>query len=72
MTDDKRPGAVAGPSSVPVDTADDSAPARQGPGAAMLAQLRRREDAARRLPPLLSGRRDPLSARERADGWARP
>lgn len=42
-------------------------------GTELLAQLRRRNDAARRLPPLPhSGRRDPLTPRERADCWERP
>jgi hypothetical protein len=37
-----------------------------------LSQIRRRNAAARRMPPLEhSGRRDPLTARERADGWQR-
>jgi hypothetical protein len=40
-------------------------------GAELLAQLRRRHAAARRLQPLASGPRDPLSPMERADGWAR-
>lgn len=52
---------------------DNGSERQQGPGAALLSQLRRRHDAARRLPPLeRSGRRDPLSPRERADGLARP
>lgn len=55
------------------DCDHDSGSVRQGSGAALLAQLRRRHDAARRLPPLeRTGRRDPLTPRERADGRARP
>jgi hypothetical protein len=39
----------------------------------MLESFRRRHQAAKRLPPLdHSGQRDPLSPRERADGWDRP
>lgn len=39
---------------------------RHGRGADLLAQLRRRYEAAKRLPPMgHSGRRDPLPARER-------
>jgi hypothetical protein len=73
MADDERPGTLAWPPSVPADKSDDSASLRHGRGATLLAQLRRRHDAARRLPPLpYSGRRDPLLPRERADGWARP
>lgn len=56
-----------------------SAPARQdrtdrepGPGQWLLESLRRRHEAAKRLPPLNhSGQRDPLSPRERTDGWLR-
>jgi hypothetical protein len=42
-------------------------------GQVLLDQLRRRYEAAKRLPPLEhSRRRDPYSARERADCWERP
>lgn len=58
---------------------DSNAPARQEPtdgesgrGQLLLESLRRRHEAAKRLPPLNhSGQRDPLSSRERADGWPR-
>lgn len=47
-------------------------PDHPGRGARLLQQLRRRNEAARRMPPLEhSRRRDPLTARERADGWPR-
>lgn len=42
----------------------------RGRGAELLAQLRRRADAAKRLPPR-NGRRDPLTAAERALGRPR-
>jgi hypothetical protein len=45
---------------------------RRGHGRELLAQLQRRYEAAKRLPPLPSGRRDPLTPRERADCWERP
>ena len=45
---------------------------RPGRGEAMLAAHRRRRDAALRLPPLASGRRDPFSYREIADAIERP
>jgi len=60
----------------PNDFDHDIGACRQGRpsrGGELLAQLRRRHDAARRLPPLPnSGRRDPLTARERADCQPRP
>lgn len=69
----RRPGQDSAASKPLVeDFADRNAPERHGRGETLLAQLRRRHDAARRLPPLPhSARRDPLSPRERADGWAR-
>lgn len=73
MIEDERPDTVAGPPSAGTDVADDNAPIRHGRGSTLLAQLRRRHEAALRLPPLShSGRRDPLSSRERVDGWTRP
>lgn len=67
------PGTESGADQAAQAENDDSAPSRQGRGAALLAQLRRRNDAARRLPPSpYSGGRDPLSPRERVDGWPRP
>jgi hypothetical protein len=56
------------------DNPNTTATGRQhgGRGAELLAQLRRRHEASRRMAPLPhSGRRDPLTPRERADGWAR-
>lgn len=59
-----------------VDTADHTARQRQahrGRGTELLKQLRRRHEAAKRMPPLEHSRRcDPLTARERVDGWPRP
>ena len=73
VTDDERPDTVAGPPSAGTDVADGSAHVRHGRGATLLAQLRRRHEAALRLPPLPhNGRRDPLRSRERVDGRARP
>jgi hypothetical protein len=40
----------------------------RGRGVELFQQLARRADAARRLPPLAHGRRDPLTPRERAQG----
>jgi hypothetical protein len=53
--------------------ANSTAPQRHNSrGAQLLDQLRRRHEAARRLPPLPHNRRrDPLTPRERADGWPR-
>lgn len=77
MTDERRsrrPGQDSATSEpLVMDCDQDSVDERQGRGAALLAQMRRRNDAARRLPPSpYSGRRDPLSPRERVDGWPRP
>lgn len=76
MTEERsrRPGQDSATSEpLVMDRDQDSGNARQGRGAALLAQMRRRNDAARRLPPLeQSGRRDPLTPRERVDGWPRP
>jgi hypothetical protein len=56
-----------------MDCDQDSDLERRGRGATLLTQLRRRHDAALRLPPLEhSRRRDALTQRERADGRARP
>jgi hypothetical protein len=54
------------------DGAADADVPRQGRGAELMAQLRRRHQAALRMSPLEhSGQRDPLSPRERTDGWPR-
>ncbi len=48
-------------------------PPRRGRGCELLESLRRRHESAKRLPPLPHSRhRDPLTPRERADGWERP
>jgi hypothetical protein len=72
MTDEResRPAGYRAASNPLVGDCDqDSRPVRQSSGAALLAQMRRRNEAARRLPPLEhSRRRDPLTPRERAGG----
>lgn len=66
-----RPDSMAGVPSNLDDRGNATAPARQhnrGRGAELLSQLRRRAEAARRLPPLPhSGQRDPLRPAELTD-----
>ena len=72
------PEKSGGQSSEPGNSRDERTAATRHPklrgyGRELLAQLHRRHEAAKRLPPLAhSRRRDPLTARERADCWERP
>jgi hypothetical protein len=69
-----RSGGESGPASQPKEPrAERSGHARHRQGATLLIQLRRRYEAARRMPPLPhNGGRDPLTPRERADCRERP
>lgn len=54
------------------DSIDTGRRPRRGRGAELLEQLRRRYEAARRLPPLPCGRRDPVRPAELVQRGGRP